>query len=116
MLFRSTTGVTTGGVGQQMEHFKTGANFEDSRFAYMARLDLQSTNGDEADAAVHVKGKLAAATSLTHAAEIVEGGLAAKLSKSLNMPIDDLDTAKPVHSYGVDSLVAIEVRNVSLLP
>lgn len=106
------TGTITGGVSQQMEHFKTGANFEDLKGAYLSRLDVQGSAADGADAAVHVKGQLMAATSLAHAAEIIEAGLAAKLGKSLNMSADDLDTAKPVHSYGVDSLVAIEVRNV----
>ena len=32
------------------------------------------------------------------------------------MAAEDIDTNKPVHGYGVDSLVAIEVRNVSVAP
>ena len=108
------TGATTGGVGQQMEHLKTGSSFEDARGLYLARLDVTGVSTDVADAAIEVRAQLTVVTSLAQAGEIVEAGLTAKLGKSLNMAAEDLDTAKPVHSYGVDSLVAIEVRNVSL--
>ena len=108
------TGAGTGGVGQQMEHFKTGAHFEDAKGSYLARLDVHGVSADVADAVIEVRGQLTVVTSLAQAGEIIEAGLTAKLGRSLNMAAEDLDTTKPVHSYGVDSLVAIEVRNVSL--
>lgn len=108
------TGAGTGGVGQQMEHLKTGVHFEDAKGSYLARLDVQNVSGDVADAAIEVRGQLTVVTSLAQAGELIEAGITAKLGKSLNMAAEDLDTTKPVHSYGVDSLVAIEVRNVSL--
>ena len=107
------TGAMTGGDGQQMEHLKTGVGFEDAKGSYLAQLDVSGVSTDVADAAIEVRAQLSVVTSLTQAGEIVEGGLTAKLGKSLHMAAEDLDTAKPVHSYGVDSLVAIEVRNVS---
>ena len=107
------TGAGTGGIGQQMEHFKTGAHFEDAKGSYLARLDVQGVSADAADTAVEVRGQLIVVTSLEQAGELVEGALTAKLGKSLNMAAEDLDTTKPAHSYGVDSLMAIEVRNVS---
>ena len=107
------TGYMTGGVGQQMEHLKTGVGFEDAKGSYLAQLDVTGVSTDVADAAIEVRAQLTVVTSLAQAGEIVEGGLTAKLGKSLHMAAEDLDTAKPVHSYGVDSLVAIEVRNVS---
>ncbi|KAF5554613.1 polyketide synthase [Fusarium mexicanum] len=36
---------------------------------------------------------------------------AARLAKLMMMPESDIDTGKPLSSYGVDSLVAVEVRN-----
>ena len=107
------TGAGTGGIGQQMEHLKTGVHFEDAKGSYLAGLDVHGVSTEVADAAVEIRGQLAVVTSLAQAGEIIESGLTAKLGKSLNMAAEDLDTAKPVHSYGVDSLVAIEVRNVS---
>ena len=56
---------------------------------------------------------LADVASLAAAADLVRDALAAKLAKSLMMPVKDLDTGKSVSTFGVDSLVAVEVRNWS---
>lgn len=37
--------------------------------------------------------------------------LTAKVSQLLGIPEIDIDTTKPVHVYGMDSLVAIDLRN-----
>ncbi len=34
-----------------------------------------------------------------------------KLSKVLSMPQENIDASKPMHVFGVDSLVAVEIRN-----
>ena len=44
-------------------------------------------------------------------AQIVTESLVRKLSKALNIPPEDIDVSKPLHSYGVDSLLAVELRN-----
>lgn len=44
-------------------------------------------------------------------ADVVIKSLAQKLARSLSMSADDVDTSKPLFEYGVDSLVAVEVRN-----
>ena len=41
----------------------------------------------------------------------VTAGVVQKLSYALSVPAQELDTAKPLHAYGVDSLLAIELRN-----
>ena len=33
------------------------------------------------------------------------------MSKALSIPPEDIDTSKPLHAYGVDSLLAVELRN-----
>lgn len=53
----------------------------------------------------------ASAASLAEAAEAVQEALARKLSSTLSLTREELDTATPMHSYGVDSLVAVELRN-----
>jgi hypothetical protein len=105
------TGAGTGGIGQQMEHLKTSNVFDDPKYHYLRRLDVKGVAQTTENSASELKGALTAATSLAQAAELVEGGLAIKLAKSLSMAADDIDTSKPVSSYGVDSLVAIEIRN-----
>ena len=105
------TGAGTGGMGQQMEHLKTTNVYDDPKYHYLRRLDVKGVQQSSEDSASELKGALTAATSLAHAAELVEGGLALKLSKSLAIAVEDIDTHKAVYSYGVDSLVAIEIRN-----
>ncbi|KAG9235236.1 hypothetical protein BJ875DRAFT_399470 [Amylocarpus encephaloides] len=53
----------------------------------------------------------AASTSVASAAQIVAKALCGKLARMLWMPEEDIDVQKPTHSYGVDSLVAVELRH-----
>lgn len=41
---------------------------------------------------------------------IIMAALKEKLARTLRMPKEDVETQKPIHSYGVDSLVAIDLR------
>lgn len=43
--------------------------------------------------------------------KIVANALAQKLARSLSMAQDDIDHDRPLFAYGVDSLVAVELRN-----
>ncbi|CAH0050429.1 unnamed protein product [Clonostachys solani] len=49
-------------------------------------------------------------SSAVDRAQIVSEALAKKLSKALSMQAEDIDCDKPLHAYGVDSLVAVELR------
>lgn len=53
----------------------------------------------------------AAAASLSEAGAFVTEALIKKLSKMLSITQEELDANKPMHLYGVDSLVAVELRN-----
>jgi acyl carrier protein len=53
---------------------------------------------------------LRGATSLDEAGAIVAAALAKKLARALSVPEEDIETTRPAHSYGVDSLVAVELR------
>ena len=54
---------------------------------------------------------LSQATNLDTACEIVTVALLQKLSKSLMVDVEDIDSSKTVSRYGVDSLLAVEVRS-----
>ena len=111
------TGAGTAGTVESMEHLKTAIHFDEAMFSYLRLLDRHGSGqeGIESGSPAEMRALLATATSLAQAGEIVEVGLAGKLAKALNMKAEDIDTGKPVHGFGVDSLVAIEVRNVSKL-
>ena len=51
------------------------------------------------------------AATVGERAEVVVQALAKKLARSLSMVVDDVDSSKPLFDYGVDSLVAVEIRN-----
>ena len=51
------------------------------------------------------------ASSDEKAAEILLDGLLQRLSRALSMPVEDIDVARPLHIYGIDSLLAVELRN-----
>jgi len=53
----------------------------------------------------------ATAASLDEAGAFVTEALIKKLSKMLSIAQEELDAHKPMHLYGVDSLVAVELRN-----
>lgn len=59
---------------------------------------------------VDFRGLFASAGSLSEAGSIVLQALIKKLSQSLSTSSDGIDVNKPFHSYGVDSLLAIELR------
>jgi len=54
---------------------------------------------------------LSVVTSLDEAAGIISNALMMKLSKALAVPFENLDSSRAMHVYGVDSLVAVELRN-----
>ncbi|KAJ6150676.1 hypothetical protein N7470_007270 [Penicillium chermesinum] len=74
-------------------------------------------NITDADGSVKEEAKadvvkdLAGVRSRAEAAEIIAQALMQRLSKALGVPIGNLDPSKAMHAYGVDSLVAVELRN-----
>ncbi|KAI0180358.1 hypothetical protein GGR52DRAFT_587920 [Hypoxylon sp. FL1284] len=85
-LFRALRQTHRGGSGGQQQ-----ANAQDEKKTDYGAL-LRGAGGTEA------------------AGALVAGALARKLARALSVPEEDIDVAHPAHSYGVDSLVAVELR------
>lgn len=51
------------------------------------------------------------AESVAEGSAVVLEALRVRLSKALSVPFDDLDPGKALHHFGVDSLLAVELRN-----
>ncbi|RBQ79289.1 hypothetical protein FVER14953_09959 [Fusarium verticillioides] len=66
--------------------------------------------GDGEGSATSCSTLLPAAASLADTANIVSAAIVQKLCKALSSSERDIDVLKPLHSYGVDSLVAVELR------
>jgi hypothetical protein len=83
-------------------------------FAHLHNLDQDKgtfgSNGGEDS--TNYKELLAGTKSLLEASNIVVKALVEKLAKSLStIQSSDVDIEKPLHAYGVDSLLAVELRN-----
>lgn len=91
--------------------------FSDPRFSHLASKGA-SSNVDATAAATSGQGEsasvgqqLAEATSLADATSAVTDALAARVAKSLQTDKTDIDPSRPLHSYGIDSLVGVEIAN-----
>jgi zearalenone synthase (highly reducing iterative type I polyketide synthase) len=93
--------------------------FNNPRFSILSKHGgknntLAHPNTNEAGS-VPAKIQLARAASLSEATDIVTDLLIRKLAKSLQTETSEIDSGRPLHSYGVDSLVALEIRNWAIL-
>lgn len=57
-----------------------------------------------------LRSQLAAASQSSEAVTLILGALKGKLAKTLHISEEDVDEEKAIHSFGVDSLVALEIR------
>ena len=71
----------------------------------------KSAPAKEGELALDFAAEFAAAASMVDAGGIVTAQLTERLALALGMPAADIDTGKPLPAYGVDSLVAVELRN-----
>ncbi|KAE9365744.1 BcPKS1, polyketide synthase [Stipitochalara longipes BDJ] len=68
-------------------------------------------SGSSASIAANYASALRKATTIMEAQDIFLEAIVVKLSRALAVPSVDIDITKPFHAYGVDSLLAVELRN-----
>ncbi|KAI9691977.1 MAG: polyketide synthase [Bogoriella megaspora] len=78
-----------------------------SGFSTMNSLANHASSSDTVDAAAMFRR----AGSVEERTEVVTALLAQKLARSLSIPAEDVNPNKPLFEYGVDSLIAVELRN-----
>ncbi|KAL9016615.1 MAG: hypothetical protein Q9180_008791 [Flavoplaca navasiana] len=85
----------------------------DPKFAHILAAHAAITGGanDVSNTAHTTRHLLKHATTLTSAIHIVGEAVSQRLSSLLMISADDIDVSKPVVAYGLDSLVAVELRN-----
>ncbi|KDN65093.1 putative mycocerosic acid synthase [Colletotrichum sublineola] len=95
------------------------AYLADPRFAALAggsASGLQRRSGPgggdaKASSSSSLASRLAGASTRDEAANVVADALVHKAAGILQIPPSEVDPSRPLYQYGVDSLVAIEVRN-----
>lgn len=91
-----------------------GNSSRDKDLKFMAlRLQNRALNAGQSnkDGRGSLSDALTSAKALPEAIEVITKAIATKLSEDFMIPADDIDPARPVSSFGVDSLVAVELRN-----
>lgn len=81
-------------------------------FSHMHQIDSSESGSSKAvEQSLDTKILLLEASSMADAGMIVAEALKVKLSRMMGIPYSDIDLQHRVESYGVDSLVAVELRN-----
>ncbi|KAH7327102.1 beta-ketoacyl synthase domain-containing protein [Rhexocercosporidium sp. MPI-PUGE-AT-0058] len=89
---------------------------DDAKFAYLkkaaeAEAAASSVTIGSPNASISLSAALKSAGSKQQAVELICEGLMLKVSAVLMVPREEMDPSKAIVVYGLDSLVAIEIRN-----
>ncbi|RHZ46589.1 uncharacterized protein CDV56_102872 [Aspergillus thermomutatus] len=84
----------------------------DMRFAALKPREADSGGTNPTGSSNSLASKLAAAESPEQAVDHVGTAIAEKISDIFMIPLDDIDLAHKPAQYGIDSLVAVELRNM----
>ncbi|KAK8257361.1 polyketide synthase [Phyllosticta capitalensis] len=115
----AVTGLTAKTCGG---HCLTGLKFRDNQLPYYANegrfahlkeqaIALSAEAGAAAGQSISIAQRIKQAKSADDATDALSHALLEKLSTILMIPLDDMDAARGVTTYGLDSLNAIELRN-----
>ena len=104
------TGLGTGGMAN-LAGFKIPWWFEDAKFAHIKDVDTHQVTMETEEDTMQLQILLAQATSMEAACDIVSMALLRKLAKSLMVDVEDIESTRPINRYGVDSLLAVEIRS-----
>lgn len=110
------TGLPTGGILHR-QALEAPFYYDDPRFSYLKKMDLSQaiaevgTHGTgTSETGDSLAAQLGQAKSISEASSLTTTALSGLLAKGLQTSADNIDTSKPLHSYGVDSLMAVEIR------
>lgn len=84
----------------------------DDRFAGL-RNQHQSNSSSGNGSTISLREELSRCSQedMATATDLITSAMVERLAKLMMMPESDVDAGKPLSAYGVDSLVAVEVRN-----
>lgn len=82
---------------------------EDNRFSGLRTV--ANGTSSSSSSSVSLKEELSRSPDLNAAVDLISDAMAERLARLMMIPAADVDVNKPLSAYGVDSLVAVEVRN-----
>ena len=108
------TGLATGGSAMAAGIDTPFYLSYDARFSIMAALGKLQNSTTNPNAAPSYATLISRAKSLSQASDYVLDALVRRVAKMLQTSTTDIDTGRFLHSYGIDSLTAIEIVNWAL--
>ncbi len=119
ILHPSAGQIITGINGAPGEHWDRNGSSQlgrDARFTALRFRSQQqqpsSKTGGETAGDDTLASRLAEASTRGEVERLVSEAMAQWLANIFTVPVDDIDMTKPPGAYGVDSLVAVELRNM----
>ncbi|KAF2177009.1 putative polyketide synthase [Zopfia rhizophila CBS 207.26] len=104
------TGLPTGAmITAARQKFPWWSN--DAKFAHLRDVDSDALNVSADEEAVQLQALLGAAESLAGAVDVVADAIVNKLAKSMMVDVQDVEKTQTISKYGVDSLLAVELRS-----
>ncbi|UKZ55914.1 putative secondary metabolism biosynthetic enzyme [Trichoderma virens] len=112
------TGLATGGSAVAAG-IPTPFYLADAKFSLMGATDLDKVNDATSDSnnkrkSDTIRALISNSEGLPEASEHVVASLVGRIAKMLQIEAEDVDTSRALHSYGLDSLVAIEIVDWAL--
>lgn len=104
------TGLATGG-GVEAAGIEIPYYFDNSQMSVMAKTGKGDLSVDSVGHVNSLHDQLAAASTMAEASKLVMETLVTKVAKSLRTAVENIETTRALHTYGVDSLIAVELRN-----
>lgn len=112
------SGTGSGGRLQEMQKESSHADLPFLRmlapFAFLKRFGTDRLQKQDTDTGAGLEDSsalLASCDTLDEASVVVQKLLVGKIASIISLSETDIDTALPISSYGVDSLIAVELRN-----
>lgn len=87
------------------------ANFDAPLFSHFRRLHLDTSVNAQTEIPDTLRQDLQATKTLEDAAAVIYTALSARVATNLSIPVDSINPTGPITEYGIDSHVAVELRN-----
>ncbi|KAJ5618162.1 hypothetical protein N7537_003276 [Penicillium hordei] len=99
------------GLGQWKEMESLG-NFDAPLFAHFRyKFQARGKSAGLGDTMEGLKAELGAAQTVDQATVVICDAISRKIASHLSIPVENINPSNPVSEYGVDSYVAVELRN-----
>jgi len=114
MLLTSNISLPTGGILHK-QGLDPPFYYDDPRFSFLKKMGLEESIRERGEAASEqtksISAQLGECKTVQEASILIRAVICERLAKGLQTTYENVDPNKPLHSYGVDSLAAVEIRS-----